>query len=93
MKYVIDDLTEMGVLLTEEQVDHLMQSLMDYQNHLHLWCNCGWTPAEMAEKIFGSGQALPKIQFGPGMEKAFLDGSLDRDELVSRLKEIGIDVL
>lgn len=93
LKYVIDDLTEMGVLLTEEQVDHLMQSLMDYHNHLHLWFNCGWTPAEMTEKIFGSRKVMPQIQFGPGMEKAFSDGSLDRDELVSRLKEMGIDVL
>lgn len=47
----------------------------------------------MAEKIFGSRNVMPQIQFGPGMEKAFSDGSLDRDELVSRMKEMGIDVL
>ena len=93
LKYFMDDLAEMGVLLAEGQVDHLMQSLMDYHNHLHLWCNCGWTPAEMTEKIFGSGQVLPKIQFGPGMEKAFADGNLDREELVSKLKDMGLDVL
>ncbi len=93
LKYFMDALTEMGVLLTDKQADHLMQSLMDYHNHLHLWCNCGWTPAEMTEKIFGSRRVLPQIQFGPGMEKAFSDGSLDRDELVNRLNEMGIDVL
>ena len=93
LKYFMDDLTEMGVVLTEDQANHLMQSLMDYHNHLHLWCNCGWTPSEMAGKIFGSGQVLPQIRFGPGMEKAFSDGSLDREELVRKLKEMGLDVL
>jgi hypothetical protein len=47
----------------------------------------------MAQRLFASGQVLPQIQFGPGMEKAFSDGSLDREELVGRLKEMGLDVL
>ena len=93
LTYFMNDLEEMGVLLTEEQADFLVQSLMDYHNHLHLWCNCGWTPAEMAQRLFASGQVLPQIRFGPGMEKAFSDGSLDREELVGRLKEMGLDVL
>ena len=93
LNYFMADLTEMGVLLTEGQADYLIKSLMWYHNHLHLWCNCGWTPVEMSEKIFGSGQAMPQIQFGPGIEKAFTDGTIDREELVSKLKEMGIDVL
>lgn len=92
LKYFMDGLSEMGVLLTEKQANYLLQSLMDYHNHLHLWCNCGWTPAELAEKTWGSRQAMPQIRFGPGIEKAFSDGSLDREELVSKLKEMGIDV-
>ena len=93
LKYFMDDLSEMGVLLTEDQANYLMKSLMDYHNHLHLWCNCGWTPAEMTKRIFDSGQVMPQIQFGPGMEKAFADGNLDREELVRKLKEMGLDVL
>lgn len=93
LKYFMDDLSEMGVLLTEDQANYLIRSLMDYHNHLHLWCNCGWTPAEMTKRIFGSGQVMPQIQFGPGMEKAFADGNLDREELVRKLKEMGLDVL
>ena len=90
LTYLMNDLTEMGVLLTEEETDHLIQSLMEYHNHLHLWCNCGWTPAEMAEKIYGSGGIVPKIQFGPGMQKAFAEGALDKEELVRKLKEMGL---
>lgn len=93
LKYFTDDLTEMGVLLTKKQAVHLIQSLMDYYSHLHLWCNCGWTLPELTEKIYGSRQVMPQIQFGPGMEKAFADGSLDREELVSKLKKMGMDVL
>ena len=55
LDYFMEDLTEMGVLLTEEQMKYLVQSLMDYHNHLHLWCNCGWTPVEMTERIYGLG--------------------------------------
>ena len=92
-KYFMNDLEEMGVLLTEEQLNRLLQDLMDYHNHLHLWCNHGWTPEEMAKRMYASRQVMPKIQFGPGMEKAFADGSLDREELVRKLKDMGIDVL
>ena len=47
LTYFMDDLGEMGVRLTKEQVEFLITSLIDYHNHLHLWCNCGWAPAEM----------------------------------------------
>lgn len=93
LRFLMDDLTEMGVLLTGEQMNRLTQDLMDYHNHLHLWCNHGWTPAEMTERIFGSGRDQPQIHFGPGIEKAFADGSLNREELINRLKEMGMDVL
>ena len=93
IEYFLDDLTEMGVLLTEKQGDYLLQSLTDYHNHLHLWCNCGWTPEELARERFSSGQAMPQVQFGPGMQKAFSDGSLDREELIRMMKEMGLDVI
>ncbi|MEE0954205.1 MAG: hypothetical protein U0L49_00145 [Eubacterium sp.] len=93
IKYFMNDLNEMGVLLSEEQMKRLMRGLTDCNNHLHLWCNHGWTPIEMAKRTYTPGMAAPRVQFGPGMEKAFADGSLDREEIVRKLKEMGIDVI
>ena len=93
IQYLMDDLSEMGVLLTEKQLEYLVKHLTEFHNHLHLWCNRGWTPEELSKRVFQQGNAIRSIQFGPGMQRAFADGTLDKEELVRQMKEMGIDVL
>ena len=54
-----DDLNEMGVALTEPQYKKLISDLMDLHNHLHLWCNRGWTPEELGRKEMAMAVGLP----------------------------------
>ena len=86
-----EDLTAMGVALSgKKQVETLMQALVEMCNHQHLWCNHGWTPNELSARMRDSGK--PTIRFGPGMQKAFADGSMDKDEIVRTLKQMGLKI-
>ena len=82
----------MGVALTEKQLKKLLNDLMDLHNNLHLWCNRGWTSKELgAKEMVSSPKGLPSIVFGPNMKKMFEDGTMDKDELVKKLKEMELE--
>ena len=44
---VISELHEVGVRLTEEQLEALVKLLIQLNNRSHLWCNRGWKPEEL----------------------------------------------
>ena len=39
------------------------------------------------------GHGLPDISFGPGMQRAFEEGAIDKAELISKMKEMGFGVV
>ena len=87
IKYTTDELGEAGVELTKQQLEKLLNGIMDMHNHSHLMCMCGWSPADLAERT-----KMPKaITFGPGIKKAIADGVLDKDELVSSIRAMGLE--
>lgn len=92
IEQITDDLNEMGVALKEKQLRKLLNDLMDLHNHLHLWCNRGWTPEALARYSRPAAGAFPTISFGPGIQQAFQDGSIDKSEVIRRLKEMGFQV-
>lgn len=76
---------------TEEQAKTFFSLLQDFINKSHLWCNCGFTPNELFAM---QPQQMPKaISLGPGIQKAIKEGQIDRDEIVRKLKEMGVDVV
>lgn len=92
IKMFTDAIDEIGVRLSKKQFEKLLGLVMNAQNNSNLMCNRGWKASELAAKTYVQG-TVPQITFGPGMKKAFADGSLNREELVKRLNEMGITVL
>ena len=91
IQWYIDELEEVGVEMTRGKTEKLLRLITDYHNNSRLWCLSGWKPRELAAMYRGSGPTA--ISFGPGMQKAFEDGSLDRDELVRRIQKMGLEVI
>ena len=88
---VTEELAEVGVELSDSQVEKLVQLLTDYHNNSHLWCLSGWAPSELMRQ---SGSSMPKsISFGPNMQKMFASGEMNKDELVREMKRLGIEVV
>ena len=84
---VLIELCEVGVRLTETQHSTLMRLMMQYHNGSRLWCLRGWTPNELAAMHGNTG--APSISFGPGIQEAFADGTMDKNELVRKIKDLG----
>ena len=84
---VLIELCEVGVRLTETQHSTLMRLMMQYHNGSRLWCLRGWTPNELAAMHGNTG--VPSISFGPGIQEAFADRTMDKNELVRKIKELG----
>lgn len=84
---VLIELCEVGVRLTETQHSTLMRLMMQYHNGSRLWCLRGWTPNELAAMHGNTG--APSISFVPGIQEAFTDGTMDKNELVRKIKDLG----
>lgn len=91
LQWILDELTEVGVQMEEPQVDELLRLINNYHNNSRLWCLSGWKPSELVQMYRGSGPTA--ISFGPNMQKAFADGSLDREELVREIRKMGLEVI
>lgn len=87
---LVDDLEEVGVHLSESKLDKLIQLYTNLNNKSRLWCNCGWTPEEMAK--MRQPQKPPSISFGPGLQSAFANGELSREDLERMVRETGFSV-
>ena len=86
-----NELHEVGVRLTEKQQDTLMRLIVQYHNGSRLWCLRGWKPNELADMHGNSG--VPSISFGPGLQQAFVDGIMDKGDLVRKIQELGWKVI
>ena len=60
-------------------------------NGSRLWCLRGWKPNELADMHGNSG--VPSISFGPGLQQAFADGTMDKGDLVRKIQELGWKVI
>ena len=72
-------------------IEKLLRLMTDYHNNSSLWCLSGWKPNELAAMYRGNGPTA--ISFGPGLQQAFAEGAIDRDELVREIKKMGLEVL
>ena len=90
VQHVTEELSEVGVELTFQQAQELTRLMMEFHNHSRHWCICGWKPVELAQRYKLQGK--PSISFGPGMQKAFANGDMDREEMVRQLRAMGLTV-
>ncbi|MBQ7501456.1 hypothetical protein IJT93_01890 [bacterium] len=90
-KYIVEELDEVGVIMDLAKFEELMRLIVSLHNNSHLWRLAGWIPGELAKLYSSSGP--PTIAFGPGMQKAFADGALDKADFLRSIRERGLDVL
>ena len=64
LNYLDNDL---GVVLTEKQLEQFVELYTNLNNHSHLWQNCGWKPHDLFR---ATNNVLPKsISIGPNLQK------------------------
>lgn len=91
LRIVVSELEEAGVQFTKKQLTTFLKLFLKHNNESRLWCLCGHTPVEL-NSMYEPG--LPKsMTFGPGMQKAFSDGSVDKDAVFAKLREMGIEIV
>ena len=69
-----------------------MQFIVQYHNGSRLWCLRGWKPNEPAD-MHGGNSGVPSISFGPGLQRAFAEGIMDKGDLVRKIQELGWKVM
>ena len=91
VQWIVDELEETGVQMTEREVEQLLRLITDYHNNSRLWCLSGWKPDELARMYRGNGPVA--ISLGQGLQQAFSEGKIDKAELVRKIRELGLEVL
>lgn len=91
IEYLLHDLDEVGVRLTKSQMDTFLKLYTDFANNSRTWPLCGWKPIELHMKY--RGNETPTISFGAGLQKAFADGSINKEEVVEGMKKLGFQVI
>lgn len=90
-EYMLDELKEVGVDMDDDGIQELLDMTMDCHNNSRLWCLRGWTSAALYRSAPSDGPV--SISFGPNMQRAFADGTMDRAEIEKRIKELGLKVI
>ena len=89
INYTLEELGEVGVELTEQQLEKVADGIMKLHNYSYLMCIGGWRPADLAKQM-----GRPKaISFGPGIKERIAEGSLNKEELVKAIKDMGLEYL
>lgn len=92
LEYFRDDLNIMGVELSrKDQLDEILRAVNNMHNHQHLWCNHGWPPEELSRRMPAGG--ITSLSFGPNIQQAFAEGTMNKDELIRELSKMEIEVL
>lgn len=73
-----------------EEAKNFVAVLSDFVNNSHLKINRGFTPVQLSARQ--PSKTPPTISFGEGMKKAFKEGSIDREEVIKKLIEMGLYV-
>lgn len=81
---------DFGVSMTKKQTEAFLRLYCELNNHSVLWCRSGWSPDRLARLVLPGGN--PEIAFGPGIQKLFDSGEIDRAELTEMLRENGFTV-
>lgn len=91
IRYLLDDIEEVGVRITEQQLKTFLKLFMDFSNNSRRWPLSGWKPIEL--HIPYNSDTKPAISSGKNMQKAFEDGTLNKVEIVQGIRKLGLDVI
>ena len=91
IEFILTDLQEVGVCLTEQQFKTFFRLYSDFSNNSRKWPLSGWKPVELSRLY--NYFSKPSISFGKNMQQAFEDGSINKDELMEGIRKLGVDVV
>lgn len=91
LRFILNDLEEVGILITELQLKTFLKLFIDFSNNSRRWPLSGWKPIELP--IPYNSDAKPAISFGKNMQKAFEDGTLNKEEIIEGIKKLGLVVI
>ena len=92
MQWITDELNEVGVELSVKQFKTLFQLVAKYNNNSRLWVLSGWKPDELSALYKDNKKEKPAIAFGEGYQRAFAEGLINKEELINKLRNMGLDV-
>jgi hypothetical protein len=92
MQKIVDELNEVGVEFSKKQLEKLFQLVVKYNNNSRLWHLSGWKPIELSD-FYRNKKGPAAIAFGEGYQKAFAEGLIDKEELIRKIREAGLDVI
>ena len=93
MQMINDELNEVGVELSVNQFKTLFQLVAKYNNNSRLWILSSWKPVELSALYKNNKKEKPAIAFGEGYQKAFAEGLIDKEELIKKIRNMGLDVI
>lgn len=90
MLYLQSRIKELGIDLSFEKYEEFLRLLTDANNYSNLWANSGWTPVSLIE--ISRIATSPTMTFGKGLQQAFANGDIDKNELIEKLIEMGFNL-
>ena len=88
-QYFASLMEEHNVVPSEKELRKMIDILTDANNTSNLWVNRGWAPTNMRETFYDPS-ATPVLTFGHGIKSMIAKGEMDKDEIISKLDELGI---
>ena len=75
----------------KQQLKTFLKLFMDFSNNSRRWPLSGWKQIELP--IIYNSDTKPAISFGKNMQRAFEDGTLNKEEIVQGIRKLGLDVV
>lgn len=91
IRYLLEGIEEVGVRITEKQLKTFLKLFTDFTNKSRHWPLSGWKPIEL--HVPYNSDTKPAISFGKNMQKAFEDGTLNKEEIMQKIRKLGLDVV
>ena len=85
---MFDELNEVGVQLTFNQLNQLIKLSQNFVNKFNHRTNRGWAPEEMP-RSYDPTKPI-HMTFGPGIKNAINSGELNKEELAQTLIKLGV---
>ena len=77
--------------IRKQQLKTFLKLFMDFSNNSRRWPLSGWKPIELP--IIYNSDTKSAISFGKNMQRAFEDGTLNKEEIVQGIRKLGLDVV
>lgn len=89
---LMENLISVGVAMSLDEANHLLQLVSAFTNNSRLYINRGWTPVELNRMRMEANPGPLRIHIGEGIREAIRNGEISLEELREGLERQGLDV-